>query len=389
MKKVLFVTYDFPYPTNSGGKTRAYNMLKHSGNDVEKFLISFIRPDFNNEYIKEMEKIDVKVLELIPRKKVMSPTNALGLIGGKSIFNTLYFSKGILAQIIQQIIANHIDVVHFESFYTSFFIGDEIKKTGAKQIFGTENIESNLYEDYASNNTKKYLRRFYMGQVGRIRREEEEIFKKADFNIAVSDDDAEVIKKYSPKVGVVRNGVDFDEFKFHLPKKEMGSKLLFVGNFSYFPNVDAMNFFYKEVFKDLPDNITLTAVGRGADNLSIKDSRITFKEYVPKIQDEYEKADLMIAPIRLGGGTNFKIIEAMAVGLPVICLPHRIKGIGAENEKHLVVAETAWDFVGKTKVLLEDLKKRQRIAKAAREFAEKEYSWDVIGKRLNKYWKEI
>ncbi|HVT00640.1 MAG TPA: glycosyltransferase family 4 protein [Patescibacteria group bacterium] len=389
MKKVLFVTYDFPYPTNSGGKTRSYNMLKHSGSDVEKYLISFVRNDFNNEYIKEMEKIGVKVLELIPRKKVVDPTNIFGLISGKSIFNALYNSKSALNQIVEQIVANHIDVVHFESFYTSFFIGDEIGKTGVKQIFGTENIEANLYDDYAENNTPKLLRGAYKAQVGRIRREEEEIFKKADLNIAVSDDDADVIKKFTNKVGVVRNGVDFDEFKYHEPARINGKKLLFVGNFTYFPNVDAINFFYKEVFADLPDDITLTAVGRGVTSLPIRDERITFKEFVPKIQDEYEAADIMVAPIRLGGGTNFKIIEAFAVGLPVIGLPHRIKGIGAENEKHLIIADTAWDFVGKTKNLLEDLNKRKKLAKNAHEFAKKEYSWDVIGKKLNKYWKEV
>ena len=91
MKRILFVTYDFPYPTTSGGKTRAYNMLKHSGNDIEKYLLSYIRSDFNNDYIKEMEKIGVKVLELIPRQKVISPGSALGLISGKSIFKSFGF----------------------------------------------------------------------------------------------------------------------------------------------------------------------------------------------------------------------------------------------------------------------------------------------------------
>ena len=68
MKRLLFVTYDFPYPTNSGGKTRAYNMLKHSGSNFHKFIFSFVRSGHDKKNINELEKIGVRVAGLVAQE---------------------------------------------------------------------------------------------------------------------------------------------------------------------------------------------------------------------------------------------------------------------------------------------------------------------------------
>lgn len=389
MKRVLFVTYDFPYPTNTGGKNRAYNMLKHSGQDIKKYLYSFVRDDVWRDSVVEMEKIGVEVVGTSFRRKANDLRNFLGLFAGNSIFKTLYFSREILMDLLRIITDKNIDIVHFESLYTAFYISDEIKKRQAKQIFGTENIEYNVYGEYAKN-ANFFLRPLYKFQADKIKNEEVDLFKKADLRIAVSDTDSKEIKKYVDECEVIRNGVDIDEFKFNPPKAKKGKRLLFVGNFTYFPNVDAINYFYNSVFKELSDDITLTIIGKKAKNLKLADNnRIVIREFVPKIQDEYANADVMVAPIRVGGGTNFKVLESMAAGVPVISLPQRLEGLDVRDGKHLVVVIEGSDFKPKLENLLNDLGLRKKLAKNARELVEHEYSWRIIGNNLNTVWNNL
>ena len=387
MKKVLFVTYDFPYPTNTGGKNRAYHMLKYSGNDIKKYLFSFVRDGTFRDSAVEMEKIGVEVLGTTVRKKLSDMRNIAGLIKGDSIFKTLYFSSSILADLLRIITDKKIDIVHFESFYTAFYISDEIKSHGVKQIFGTENIEHNVYDEYA-NNTNFLLRPLYRLQVDKIRKEEASLFKQADLCIAVSDTDARQVREYARECEVIKNGVDIDEFKFNLPKNKKGNRLLFVGNFTYFPNVDAINFFYNEIFKHLPGDIRLTIIGKKVKTLKFDDLRIEKKEFIPRIQDAYEESDLVVAPVRLGGGTNFKVLEAMAAGVPVVSLPDRLEGLDLSNNKHIVIVKEE-EFAQKIIPLLNDLEMRKRLARNARELVEREYSWKVIGNKLNTVWNNL
>jgi glycosyltransferase involved in cell wall biosynthesis len=390
MKKILFVTYDFPYPTNTGGKNRAYHMLKHTGSDIKKYLFSFVREDFRKEYEDEMDKIGVEIAGVKKRRKLSDPRNILGLLRQDSIFKTLYFSNSTLSKICSIIQQREIDIVHFETLYTAFFINPQIKKLGVKQIFGTENIEFEIYEDYVKNKVPALLKPLFEFQVRSIKKEEIKLFKTADLCIAVSDKDAGEIKKYASACEVVRNGVDLDEFKFIEPKNKHGKRLLFIGNFTYFPNVDAINYFYKFIFKNLKNDITLTIIGKKVKALPfVDDPRIESKEFVSKIADEYEKSDIVVSPLRLGGGTNFKVLEAMAKGVPVISFPNRLEGLDYQDGENIVVVNNDLEFINKIKTMLNDLDFRKRISKEARQLVEREYSWKVIGKKLAQIWNSL
>lgn len=389
MKKILFLTYDFPYPTNSGGKNRAYHMLKYSGDDIKKYLFSFIRSDFKTEYVNKMNDIGVEVAGFVQRRKVIDPRNVFGLLRQESIFKTIYFSKSVLSDIVNIIQEHEIDIVHFESLYTSFFISDQIGSLGVKQVFGTENIEHKLYEDYTAR-TSSFIRPFLEIQARKIKEEETDLFRKADLCIAVSNSDARVVGKHTKKCEIVENGVDLDEYVFKTPQKKKNSRLFFVGNFTYFPNVDAINYFYDKVFKNLPNDISLTIVGKKVGSLKfIDDSRIEAKEYVERLQDEYQKADIMVSPLRLGGGTNFKVLEAMATGLPIVSFPERVKDLEVVSEKHMLIVQDSRSFREQILKLLDDDSLAQYLAKNARKLVEDKFDWRKIGKKLNTSWKNL
>lgn len=386
MTKVLIVTYDFPYPTNSGGKSRIYNLLKFSKDkSLEFFLYSFVRDSFKDSYKKEVEKIGVSKIYTHKRKRVKDMgVLAKTLLGASSIFKQLYFSKEVEAEIIDIIKTEGIDTVLFESFYTSFFISDKIKNLGVKQIFGTENIEHMLYYDFAKKKPSIF-RKGYLVQVSRLEHEEEKGYTGADIVLAVTEEEKKYITaKTKSSVEVIPNGVDTKELEYQT-KKTQGKNLLFVGNFSYFPNIDAIKFFYSEVFLQIPD-ATLTIVGKNQEVLAFleSDTRVKSVDYIEEIKDAYYAADVFVFPVRLGGGTNFKILEAASCGTPIIAIPDRVRGLGFESGKEYLAAETAQDFILGINSLSDDKELRHKISKNARTLIEKEYDWKKIGEKMNK-----
>lgn len=390
--RVLFFTYDFPFPTNSGGKTRAYNLLKYAGRDAELFLFSFTRETVNADRISEVKKIGIKDIRLFKRKKLSDPTNLLGFAhANRSIFHSLYFDKHILSSLKEAIDEWGIDVVHFESFYTAFYLN---KSFGVKQIFGTENIEYRLYEDYAKYIAPIFLKPFYFWEARKIKSEEIAFYKAADTNLAVLENEASYIKEVSGKpCFAIPNGVDLSYFSFKQKKtSEKKKTILFIGNFTYFPNVDAVRFFYEHVFSKLVlEELELLVVGKNAESLQFlkNDKRIKVFDYLEDIRDAYCNADIFVSPIRRGGGTNFKVLEAMACGVPVIAFPQRIAGLGAETEKHLLFAENSNDFIKQIERLFSKKNLAESLRKSARKLIEEQFDWKVIGEKLNSIWKEI
>lgn len=384
--KLLFVTYDFPFPMNSGGKSRAYHLMKYAASEnTEVLLYSFTRDSYSESDSKELEKIKVSKIFTYKRK---SKKNFSGLIKtallSSSIFKNLYFEKFVKEEIIKIIKNEKIDCVIFESFYTSFYICDEIRNMGVKQIYGSENVEHMLYYDLAKTKGK-LLSPLFFSQVSRIKKEESEAYDKSDLIFAVTEEEKEYIEKQTKTpVSIVPNGVDAQIIK-DKEKKEARNRLLFVGNFIYFPNFDAISFFYKEVFLKIPQ-VTLTIVGKHQEKLPflIQDPRVKNVEYIDHIENVYYESDVFVFPVRFGGGTNFKVLEAAACGTPIIAIPERVKGLSFKPYEHYIPALTAQEFITGINTLLEEKDLYNKISENAQKIVEQNFTWEKIGKNLIK-----
>jgi glycosyltransferase involved in cell wall biosynthesis len=387
MANILFFTYDYPFPTNSGGKMRAFNMMKFGGTGHKIYLISFFRNSVTDADKKELEKIGVETIDLFKRKPAKNIGAAKSVISLKSsIFKNLYFEKKNIDRIIQIIQEYKIDILHTESFYTGFYLS---KALNVKQVNGTENIEYKLYEEYIKK-IPPIARIPFAHQVSKIKNEEKHMAQTADITLAVTKEEADYFNSIgASKTAVIPNGVDTDEFKFKKNTRPNGTNILFVGNFSYFPNRDAMEFFYYDVFRNMNPEYRLRVIGKGGDTLGIRDSRVEFISFVPDIKEEYYRADVMVSPIRIGGGTNFKLIEAAACGTPIVMHSSRIDSVGFQHGEHVLAADNPSEFMTELEKLLQNDALQGNLARNARQFIEKNYSWESIGKKLSTVWSDL
>ena len=397
--KILFFTYDIPYPLDSGGKIRAFYLIKRLAKKHQVTLFSFYRKKEQLKHLKEIEQFCHKI-RLFKRRKLFSPAN-LAYLPFFPFQAALYYSPDIKMELVKELRKEKYQLIHFESFYTSMYID---KRFDIPQILGTENIEWRVYFDYAKKRKAPFVREAMVFEVFRMRRFEEGFWKKADICLAVSKENAlEIEKVTGKKCYLVPNGVDLEYFKSnHLTIqppacRQAGSNhptILFVGNFKYIQNQDAVLVLVKEIFpliKKEIKNAKLLIVGRNPTkeirNLTTKD--VFIDDQLEDIREAYHQAGVLVAPIRVGSGTKFKILEAMASRVAVVTTKKGIEGIEANNEEDVLVRESAESLAGAVIELVRNKGLRHKLTINARKLVEKKYDWEEIVKKLEKAYKSI
>ena len=216
--------------------------------------------------------------------------------------------------------------------------------------------------------------------------------------VAMSEKDAEMLDL--PGVRVVPNGVDLQRFR---PEPETpGRRLLFIGSFRHFPNIDAYRFFTERVWPSLSElypDITLTVVG-GPDPMlhwssytgtlaPAGDERIRVLGFVSDVRPLYVEANLVIVPTTVSAGTNLKVLEAMAMERAVVSTTSGCAGLGLEHPTSVWRADSPEDFATGISTLLENQELRQSIAREARRLALDKFDWLRLGDVQAALWREL
>lgn len=192
---------------------------------------------------------------------------------------------------------------------------------------------------------------------------------------------------------VVPMGVDTTYFKPEPKDKDID--LVFTGNMNYFPNVDAVIYFLRNIFPGLlkvrPD-IKFYIVGtdpvRKIRALS-NNINVFVTGFVPDVREYLNRSKIFVATLRSGSGIQNKILEAMACRLPVVSTSLGNAGIKAENNKQILIADTDMDFIEATLKLMTNGEDRIRLGNSARSFVEKEFCWEKASEKLEQVYFEI
>lgn len=387
--KILFATYDIPYPLYSGGKIRAYNLIKQLASKHEITLFTYYRENNQLNYLVKLKKFCAGV-HAFKRIKVFSKKHIIISLRHPTLTAHIahYYHPEFKKELEKEISSGDYKVLHLESFYTSHLLGDY----SVKQVLGTENIEWKVYEKHA-NQQPAYLRIPFKLEAFRTKIYEKKTWRKADMILAVSEQNAQEISKHTNKpVYVVPNGVDVKYFKYK-PKKNISERptLLFVGNFAYIQNRDAVKFLVKEIFplvKNQLKDAVLLIVGKNIPKKIRKYSKndINIKDDVVDIREAYYKSDILLAPLRASSGTQFKIIEAMAAGIPIITTEIGAGLLGIKNKTHAIIANNPQKLSEAVVRISSSNKLRRQLINNARKLIEQKYNWDRIGEKLLKFY---
>lgn len=391
--KVLFLTYDVPYPLISGGKIRAYHLIKNLAQKHQITLFSYYRSEKQRQYFPELKKYCRKIF-LFKRRPPWHWQNLLRCLTSSLPFTaTVYHHSGLRQTLVDELKNNQYDLVHFESFYPALYL-PLVKKMGIKTLLGNENIEWQIYDRYACQQFLpiKWLLRL---EVWRMKLYEEKLWRQADVNIAPSKADAKMIGKITGrKCPVISNGVDLGSIKPR-PEKLGSPTIIFVGTMIYQANNDAVWYFLKEIYpmiKSQVPQVKFILVSWHKPswlNNFLVDTSIEFvQDRETTAYEFFRRAGVLVAPIRIASGTRIKILEAMAAGLPVVTSSVGIEGIEANVGKEVIIADDPQDFANQVVELLANKNRRQELSLAGRKLVKKLYSWETIAEKLNKIYEK-
>lgn len=390
--KILFVSAILPYPLYSGGQVRIYNLLSRLGKSHEITLCTFLRQESEKQYLRDIPFC--KKIVTYHRGHAWQPNYVIrSVLGSLPLLLTSYDHADYREIIARELGRDSYDIIHIEPWY----VWKSLPKTDIPVVIATHNIEHEVYTEYVRRLWITPLRPGYYWDVLKLRYWEERIWRNARKLIAVSEDDAAVIRKVAGEhipVIVVPNGVDVSSFRMKIKDESASPVFLFVGSFMWMQNRDAVEWLMKSIWPMLEKRFpgaVLRIVGRSMPSKLRKlvvNTRVTLLEHVENIEEEFHNADVLIAPIRIGGGTSFKILEAMACGLPVVTTTLGAKGLKVAHGRELVIANTDDELVEAASLLVMSPKKRSEIARNARKTIERDYAWDTIAKSLDLVWYE-
>jgi glycosyltransferase involved in cell wall biosynthesis len=287
--------------------------------------------------------------------------------------------------------AESFDVVQLESSFLCTFRFPPCTRL----VIDEHNIESELFLRMCEGERSLPRRVFNRIEYARFRRFEQACWQRADACVVTSEREVEVVRTSAPDtpVAVVPNAVDLEYFAPSDTPVDTHT-LIFSGTLNYRPNLDAARYFIDDIWPLVRDrypdaSLTLTGGNDGVDTRSLTRPGVRFLGEVPDIRPYVRGAAAVIVPIRIGGGTRLKVLEALAMGRPIVSTPVGCEGVAVRDGEHLLIADDGPAFASNIFEVFENPALRDALGRAGRRLAEKRYSWDLAGERLQSLYRHL
>ena len=392
---VLVLIGQLPYPLDTGAKIRSYHLLTPLARKHAVTLVSF---SYGPEDARKAESLKPFFKEI-----VTIPHNGSALSSGRVFFalrNLLsslpysidkYTSSSLIASIHHLLKEQHCDLIHCDSLQMS---SNVTPINGIPRILTEHNVESFIWQR-AAETERNPLRRSYLAlQARRLAHYEAAACRAFDWCIAVSEVDRRLIEDLSgtSQCAVVPNGVDCQFFRPQTVRPEP-SRLVFTGSMDWLPNEDAMVYFVEEIMpliRRVVPQARLSIVGRNPTSrvrqLARQGNGVEVTGRVDDVRPYIAQAAMFVTPLRIGSGTRLKILEAMAMGRPVVSTRVGCEGLAVTPGKDILIADRSQAFADRVIELLKDPDQGKVLGQAGRALVEKSYDWEPIADRLEEIW---
>lgn len=385
--RVLWVKADKLLPVRSGGNIRSYNILRQLASHHEITFFSYYGGARDANYEDELNRLLPGATSFCTGKQDLS-----GLKRGLdyllhlsshapyaiSRFACVHVQNRLKAWFQEQrfdvAVCDFLDAaVNFPSALT------------IPSILFQHNVESEIWRRHAEtelNPAKKYL---YRLEFAKMTRYEQKMVRTFHHVIAVSEHDRQLMGAWTGKscITVVPTGVDLQQYRPEAAKQSVGALVMFVGAMDWEPNVDAVEYFCREIWPLIQakaPSARFRIVGRNPDRRVQKlvSPSVEVTGSVPSVVDHLREAAVVVVPLRVGGGTRLKIYEAMAMGKAVVSTSTGAEGLDVHHGQDIMLVDDPGGFADAVIMLLRDEEQRERYEHAAAELVAK-YDWSAIG----------
>ncbi len=397
--RILYVTDCLPYPLISGDRIRVYNLIRRVARYHEVSLAAPAGIAVDIEAVEHLHEFCSRVETGIkrPRHRLKHLPGILRyLIAGMPLEFSVQYSRELAAKLRDLTSQVDFDIVHVEESRMAPYLEKLDLGGRCKRVLVLQNIASQQFHKIArvSAGTEDRLRsRLYGWQMSHW---EPRCAAKFDECITVSEPDRRLLLAANPhlRVEVVPNGVDTHKYEFLTLDDISRPSLLFIGSMSYAPCVDAALYLCNQILPHLRRAIGevpvwIVGANPAQEVLALASEDVHVTGRVEDVVPYYRRSAVAVVPLRAGGGTRLKILEAMALGRPVISTTIGCEGLDVRDGVHIFIADSPEEFAAKTAQLLTDVNLYQCMATNARDLVVHHYDWDAIAGHLLQLYAEL
>jgi glycosyltransferase involved in cell wall biosynthesis len=389
--RLLFLCQTLPYPPDGGVWIRTYHVLRLLARVFDVTALCFERasstadsatPDVAGDRSALHRLADLDVFA-IPQRHSHSRyvwDHLRSAVSGRVYTRYLYDSRPFAARLREVLRSTAFDLVHVDSMDLARYFP---ALRGLPIVCVHHDIESELLRRRAALERSPW-RRVYVRHQARLMREVERRWcPRIALNVVTSERDRELLARVAPgsRLEVVPNGVDTDEYR---PGGRTTTDIAYVGGTAPFPNLDALDFFSEQILPHIRSVVPQASarwIGRAspAQQRQYRDQYgIELTGYVDDAQPLMRDAACHVVPLRIGGGTRLKILNAWAMGKAVVSTSIGSEGLAAVDGDNILIRDEPADFAAAVVDVLENETLRARLGAAGRTTAERLYSWDAI-----------
>ena len=391
--RVAVVTPYLPWPADTGGKLRSYYLLRGLAQAAETdlYTVCYGPPPDAEALTAFCHRVEITRLQPPPVRWPVLRTLTQPLPRSVTYFRTVES----MATIRQKLAGNYDLLVADEISMAPYLLdlpGDE----QTPKLVMRQKIDYLHYAEVAAHRAWNQDKVLDWLEAERLQRFEYATMPRFDGVVVCSQEDALVAAQQGPKlpIDIIVNGADTEYFT-PMRQPDPDPTLLLIGTMHYYPNIDATLYFFETMFPALHQaipNLKVWVVGHlpppEIQSLG-KLPGVTVTGSVPDVRPYLARSWALAVPLRLGGGTRLKIVEAMAAGLPVVTTTVGAQGLAATDGKQLLVADTPEAFVQKTVRLLQAADLREQVAHQGAQLVQKAYSWQGQGRRFADFCAKI
>ncbi|RMQ50128.1 Group 1 glycosyl transferase [Pseudomonas cichorii] len=386
--RILWTLPYLPWPTTSGGKTREYHLLRNlaaRGHRITLLVQSKVPLD---DACRSALEPWLERLIVIDRRPLFSlrtlltvafaPPPMLASVNG-------YAPK--LEKAFEELLKEEWDIIQLQHTYAFQPFERALKRSGKPFVLTEHNVESALGAA-SYDRLPGWASLFAVYDRWRYRRWELRVFRQTSELVAVTEDDAKVLSRLSGRAtSIVVNSVDCSYYA-NVHADRYNRRLLFIGNYEYGPNVDAIEWALDEIMPlvwELSPTVRFAVGGFGLPEAWRErwtDPRIEWLGFVPDLRALQSSASMFFAPLRQGGGSKLKILESMAAGLPVVTTGQGVSGLTVNNGEHYLGSEDAAQLARLIADNIDSPARLIQIGEAGRAYVRSRHDWSVSAAQL-------
>jgi sugar transferase (PEP-CTERM/EpsH1 system associated) len=390
--RILFLTPQAPYPPQKGTALRNWGLISGLSSRHRLGLLSFLSPGQKAQLAPPLATACERV-ETVHHPARTRRDRLRDMLTTRRPDMALRLASEVYAQRLADWLAREsFEIVQIEGIEMAPYLDViEAMRPRPFMVFDDHNCEYLLQQRTFLTDLRAPARwpgaAYSFVQWQRLRRYEAQVCHRADRVLAVSEADAAALQKLSPglDVTVIPNGIDTQTYTPMLSHSQTaGATLVFTGTMDFRPNVDAVLWFARQVLplirEETPEARFIVVGQRPHRRLnSLRDDpAVTLTGWVEDTRPYISEAAVYVAPLRMGGGTRLKLLEAMAMEKPVVATRLGAEGYPVMDGRELLLADTPADFAAAVLSLLHTSERRTELGQTARTFVERRYDWQII-----------